>query len=143
MLANGFKNTDNNATTKTITKTATAAMTGSMMGGTFDASQVPSKVASAINQLSANQTTLSQQMAEMLFNAPLPISPPFNVQPMQALAMPGIPRGLPSFIGGSYNQGGFNQGSGFDQRRGGHSDGHWGRVRGYGWGAVAALPSRI
>jgi hypothetical protein len=99
-LVNGFVDTDNNASTVTIMQPVAAATTGSRIGGTFNATQVPSKITTAVNQLAANQTMLSPKMVTMLFNVPPPSPPLFNVQPMWALAMPGIPRRPPPFIGG-------------------------------------------
>jgi hypothetical protein len=97
-LANGFKDTDNDATTVTVTQTAATATMVRTMGGTYNGTRAPSKVATTINQLFANQTTLLQQMAEMLLHVPM------LIPPMWALAPLGILCRLLLFVGGSYNQ---------------------------------------
>jgi hypothetical protein len=98
-LTNGFKDTDDDTTTEMIKQTAAAAMTGRTLGGTFDASQVPSKVATLINQLSVNQTMLLQQMAAILFNAPLPTPALSKCNPCRLLLCQASCAGLPLLLG--------------------------------------------
>jgi hypothetical protein len=133
-LADGYEDTDDDTTTVMVMQTAAAATMGSTLGGTYNVTLVPSKVAITINQLSANQTALLQKMAAMMLYAP-PLIPP-----IRALAMPGISRGPPFFVGGGYNQSCFNQGGGFNQRHSRCNSGHWGHVCGYGWGSQSRKP---
>jgi hypothetical protein len=113
-LVDGFDDTDNIATTVMVLQTAAAATMGSTLGGTYNGTLILSKVATTINQLSANQTALLQQMTAVMLHA--------------SLAMPDVLLGPPPFVGGSYNQGGFNQGGRFNQGCGGCNSGCQGRV---------------
>jgi hypothetical protein len=85
--------TNNDAAAMTITQSAVAATMGSMLGNTYMHTNVPvhSKVSTAINQLSANQAALYQQMVALSFHAPAQRSNMFQVPPIQTLTIPGIP----------------------------------------------------
>ena len=82
--------TDDTATT--ITHTAAAATTGvSSIGQTYapTTATVPSAVATAIQQLAANQTVIMQQMAAMAFAPPQAQPNAYHVPPVQSINIPG------------------------------------------------------
>ncbi len=125
------KDTDtaNNATT--VTQTA-AYTTGSTLGNTYGgATPIPLEISTAINQLTANQVAIQQQMAAMTFTANSP-SPhmQFQISPIQNM-------GQQPFAGaaqGIYNTG---QGGG-GPKQGGRGRGHTGsHGGGHGCGAFA------
>jgi hypothetical protein len=80
----------------TITQTAAAAMMGSILGGATNAAisnaTITSEVYAAINQLSANQTAMMNQMAAMQFSPPPPAchtdQGQIHVSPIQQLNIP-------------------------------------------------------
>jgi hypothetical protein len=84
--------TDDTATT--ITHTAAAVTTGvSSLGQTYAPTaaptNIPSEVATAIQQLSANQTAIMQQMAAMTFASPPAQQTAFHVPPVPSINVPG------------------------------------------------------
>jgi hypothetical protein len=112
----------------TITQTATAAMTGSTLGGATNAATskatIPSEVSAAINQLTANQTTMMNQMAAMQFSPPTPAhhtsQGQLHVPPIQQLNIP-VPQ---AYAGGSFQPGrGGGRGRGGRSRQGGRGGG--------------------
>ena len=127
ILDEGFESdsgTDGTVITQTappITQTA-AMTTGRTMTNTYGGGTIPSEITNAINQLSANQQTIMNQMAAMSFNnAPTP--PPqaatkFHVPPIQQLT-------IPPFAGQANT--GYNAGTG-------NNGGNWGRGGGRGRG---------
>ncbi len=73
-MYNVFADEDNTDTTATTATNIAALMTGSTIMVT-----IPDSVANAINQLSAEQTALMNQMAAMLYaNVPPPLQP-YNI----------------------------------------------------------------
>ena len=126
VFAEENKNESNNNTVMTIMQTA-ALMAAPSSTGTAKGTAICTKVATAINQLLANQTTMMVQMAAMTL-APPPAQhtrvfvprETFHVPPIQQVAVP-IQQ---QFIA----QGGFNSGrgghrGGRGQGRGGHGGG--------------------
>jgi hypothetical protein len=92
---------------------------GTMMGSTYAAtnvSAITAEVTAAINQLSANQMHIMQQMAAMNVTIPPPAipAPAYNVPPIQSVTIPN----QQTFPAGGFHQGGgAAQGGGY--RRGG------------------------
>jgi hypothetical protein len=83
--------TDETATT--ITHTAAAATTGiSTLGQTYAPTAAPTtispEIATAIQQLSANQTAMMHQMAVMAFASPPAINTAFRVPPVPTINVP-------------------------------------------------------
>ena len=97
--------TEDDATT--ITHTAAVAHAGvSTLGQTYAptaSASVPSEIASAIQQLSANQTAIMQQMAAMTFTQAPPQHNNFHVPPVQSVQIPnaGFQQGRGGRRGGS------------------------------------------
>ncbi len=102
--------TDNTATT--VMQTAAATTTGiSTLGQTYAPTAtptIPSEVATAIQQLSANQTAIMQQMAAMAFSPPPAQQHAFHVPPVQTVNVPGA--GMQQLRGG--RRGGSRSGRG-------------------------------
>jgi hypothetical protein len=100
------KVTDNDTT---ITQMAVAATTGSTSGAAMNAATsnatIPSEVSAAINQLTANQTTMMNQMVAMQFSPPPPArhtgQGQIHVLPIQQLNIPV----LQAYTGGSFQPG--------------------------------------
>ena len=112
------KNDNDDGTTDddtTVTQTAATATAGiSTLGQTYAptvAATIPADVATAIQQLSANQTAIMQQMAAMAFSPPPTQRNTYHVPPVQTVQIP------------SARGGGFQQGRGGGGRRGGSSGG--------------------
>ncbi len=82
--------TDDDATT--ITHTAAAATAGiSTLGQTYapnTSTAISSEIATAIQQLSVNQTAIMQQMATMTFTPPSTAHNNFHVPPVQSVQIP-------------------------------------------------------
>jgi hypothetical protein len=88
VLADPSDGEDMDTTDDNTTVTQIAAVTmGSAIGNTFGGNtMIPSEIATAINQLAANQIAIQQQMAAMTFAAPPPVvQPPFRIPPIQQM----------------------------------------------------------
>ncbi len=106
----------------TITQTAAAATTGSTLGATYVAgttSNVPAEVNTAINQLSAYQMAMMNQIAAMQISPPIQVRPTnmgqqIHVPPIQQVTFP-VPQ---AYVGGTFNPG-RGGGQGGQRNRGG------------------------
>jgi hypothetical protein len=124
----------NNKMTITLPTVAAAMATagGTVMGSTYVAANavtITAEVTWAINQLSANQTHIMQQMAAMNVASPPPDIPPpgYNVPPIQSVTIPNqqtLPAGGFHQGGGAARGGGYRHGGGHGRR-----DGHGGSGR--------------
>jgi predicted nucleic-acid-binding Zn-ribbon protein len=99
------KNDPDNGTTDddtTVTQTAATASAGiSTLGQTYAptvAATIPADVATAIQQLSANQNAIMQQMAAIAFSPPPTQRNTYHVPPVQTVQ-------IPSARGGGFQQG--------------------------------------
>jgi hypothetical protein len=70
VLTDATSNINDNNTVVSITQTAVAATTGSTISSTFAAPTAHTEYAAAINQLSANQMQIWNQMAALSLNPP-------------------------------------------------------------------------
>jgi hypothetical protein len=103
-ISDKCKDEGTNNSKTAITQTTAAAIMGSVLGNTYantTTSTIPTEVTAAINQLSANQMAIMQQIAVMSFSPPPSIAAPaFNIPPIQSVTIPNQ---------NLFNTGGFNQ----------------------------------
>jgi hypothetical protein len=140
LAIDGGEETDNKTTVTLPTVAAKMATAGgTMMGSTYaaaNAATITTKVTAAINQLSANQTHIMQQMAAMNVASPTPdiAAPAYNVPPIQSVTIPNQQ---------TFPAGRFHQGGGAARGDGYHHEGKRGRRDGCGGSSRNPFPNHM